>query len=127
MTEKTAMGMSKRDLVQVLGWSAALFGGAGVLAPRVLEVAYGIPRSPHARQLVRLFGTRMVVLAVWAFTARTPEERDRLLATAAGMNAVDAVTALAAARGTGGATAVRAAVTSAAYAAISATARSLEE
>lgn len=124
---KTALGMSKRDMVQVLGGSAALFGVAGVLAPRVLEVAYGIPPSPHSRQLIRLFGSRMVVLAAWTFTARTTEETDRVLAAAAGMNVIDALTALAAARGTGGATAVRAAATSAAYAALGLTARSMKK
>lgn len=124
---KTALGMSKRQLAQVLGGSAALFGVAGVLAPRVLEAAYGVPPTPHTRQLLRLFGSRMVVLAAWTFTAGTTEETDRVLAAAAGMNATDALAALAAARGTGGATAVRAAATSAAYAALSLTARSMEE
>jgi hypothetical protein len=124
---KTALGMPKPTLVRVLGGSAALFGVAGALAPRTLEVAYGIPTSPHTRQLLRLFGSRMVVLAAWAFTARTPEETDRVLAVSAAMNAADTLTALAAARGTGAATAVRAAVTSAAFAALSVTVRSLED
>jgi urease accessory protein UreF len=124
---KTAMGIAKPTWVRVLGGSAALFGVAGVLAPRTLEAAYDVPSSPHTRQLLRLFGSRMLALAAWTFTARTPEETDRVLAASAAMNVADAVTALAAARGTGGATAMRAAVTSAAFAALSVTVRSLED
>ena len=124
---RTALGMSRRALVQVLSGSAALFGVTGVLAPRALEVAYGIPPSPHARQLIRLFGSRMLALAAWSSTARTKEETDRVLAVAAGMNALDALTALASARATGRATAVRAAATSATFAALGVVVRSLEE
>ncbi len=77
---RTALGMSKRTLVQALGASAALFGVAGVLAPRALGTAYGVPSSPHTTQLLRLFGSRMLVLAAWSLTARTKEETDRVLA-----------------------------------------------
>lgn len=124
---KTALGMSKRTLVQVLGGSAALFGVAGVLAPRALGAAYGVPSTPHTTQLLRLFGTRMLVLAAWSFTARTKEETDRMLALAAGMNVVDVLTALTAARALGGATAVRAAVTSGTFAALGFAVRSLDD
>ena len=51
---KTALGMSRRTLVQALSGSAALFGITGVLAPRALEAAYGLPSSPHTRQLLRV-------------------------------------------------------------------------
>jgi hypothetical protein len=119
--------MSKRTLVRVLGSSAALFGATGVLAPRMLEAAYQVPPSPHTTQLLRLFGSRMLVLAAWTFTARTSEETGRALSAAAAMNTCDALTALAAAKGTGGATAVRAAATSGAFAALCFVARSLED
>jgi Domain of unknown function (DUF4267) len=124
---KTAWGMSKRQLVQVLGGSAALFGVTGVLTPRALGAAYGVPSSPHTTQLLRLFGSRMIALAAWTFTARTSEETDRVLAVAAGMNVVDTLTALASATGTGRATAVRAAATSGAFAALGFMIRSLED
>ena len=124
---KTALGMPKRTLVQTLTGSAALFGAAGVLAPRLLEVAYGVPSSPHATHLVRLFGSRMLALAAWSSTARTKEETDRVLAVAAGMNVIDVLTALASARGVGGATAARAAATSATFAALALVVRSLED
>jgi hypothetical protein len=124
---KTALGMSKRTLVQALTGSAALFGVTGVLAPRALGAAYGVPSSPHTTQLLRLFGSRMLVLAAWSFTARTKEETDRLLAVSAGMNVVDVLTALAAARAIGGVTATRAAATSATFAALSLAVRSLED
>jgi hypothetical protein len=71
---KTALGMPKRTLVQILNGSAALFGVTGLMAPRALEMTYGIPPSPHAAQLLRFFGTRMLALAAWGYTARTKEE-----------------------------------------------------
>ncbi len=124
---KTALGMSRAALVQVLSGSAALFGVTGVLAPRALEVAYGIPPSPHARQLIRLFGSRMLALAAWSSTARTKEETDRVLTVAAAVNLVDVLTAVAAARSLGTTTAVRAAATSGTFAALAFVVRSLED
>jgi predicted phage tail protein len=121
---KTALGMPKRTLVQSMGASAAAFGVAGVLAPQALGQAYGVPSSPHTTQLLRLFGSRMLALAAWTFTARTREETERVLAVAAAMNVVDVLIALAAARTTG-ATAVRAAATSATFAALGLAVRSL--
>ena len=124
---KTALGMPKATLVRGMGASALLFGGAGVLAPRALGAAYAVPPSPHTTQLLRLFGSRMLALAAWTFTARTQEEIDRLLAVAAGMNVVDALTALAAVGGTGRAAAVRAAATSGAFGVLALVVRSLDE
>jgi drug/metabolite transporter superfamily protein YnfA len=124
---KTALGMSKPTLVQVLTGSATLFGVTGVLAPRVLAAAYGVPSSPHTIQLLRLFGSRMLALAAWSSTARTKEETDRVLAVSGGMNLVDVLTALASARGTGGVTAARAATTSATFGALSLVVRSLDD
>jgi hypothetical protein len=120
------LGMSKGALVQCLGASAALFGAAGVLTPQALGAAYGVPSSPHTTHLLRLFGSRMLALAAWTFTARTKEETDRVLVTAAAMNSVDVLIALAAARTTG-ATAVRAAATSATFAGLGLAVRSLED
>jgi hypothetical protein len=71
---KTALGMSKGTLVRALSACAALFGVAGVLAPRALGAAYGVPSSPHTTQLLRLFGSRMLALAAWSFTARSLED-----------------------------------------------------
>lgn len=124
---KTALGMSKRTLVQALGGCAVLFGVTGVVAPRALGATYGVPPSPHTAQLLRLFGSRMLALAAWTFTARTKEETDRVLAVAAGMNLIDVLTALTAAQATGRATAVRAAATSATFAALGLAIRSLED
>jgi hypothetical protein len=124
---KTAMGMSKETLGQALNGSAAVFGVTGLFAPRMLGAAYGVPPSPHTAQLLRLFGSRMLALAAVGFTARTPEEKDRLLAVAVALNVVDAVTALAAGSGTGRSTAVRAAVTSGGFAVLGAVVRSLED
>ena len=123
---KTALGLSKRQLVQVLGGSAAAFGITGLLAPRALEATYGIPSTPHTRQLLRLFGTRMLALAAWTFTARTAEETNRVLAVATGLNVLDTLTAVASARSTG-ATALRAAATSGFFAGLTSVVRSLED
>lgn len=124
---KTALGMSRGTLVQALGGGAVVFGAAGVVAPRVLGAAYDVPSTPHTAQLLRLFGTRMLAIAAWTFTARTKEETDRVLAAAAGMNLVDSVTALATMRTTNRATAVRAAMTSAFFGALALTARALDD
>ncbi len=123
---KTLLGMPKGTWVTALGASAALFGGAGLLAPRALGAAYAVPPSPHTAQLLRLFGTRMLALAAWTFTARTEEEVDRVLAVAAGLNAVDALTALATSGSTGRAGAVRAAATSGGFGALGWAVRSLD-
>ena len=123
----TTLGFTRRQLVQAMGGSAALFGVAGVLTPRALEAAYGIPPSPHTTQLLRLFGSRMLALAAWTFTAKTKEETDRVLAVAAAMGVLDVLTALAAAPGTGRGTTVRAAGTSAFFAALAVVVRSLED
>jgi hypothetical protein len=123
----TALGMSRATLVQALTGGAVVFGAAGVLAPRALGATYGVPPSPHTTQLLRLFGSRMLALAAWSSTARTKEETDRALAVSAGMNVVDTLTALGSARTVGRATAMRAAATSAFFAALSLVVRSLED
>jgi hypothetical protein len=112
--------------VQGRGACAPAFGITGLLAPRALEATYGIPSSPHTRQLLRLFGTRMLAIAAWTFTARTAEEIDRVLAVATGLNVVDALTSLGSARSTG-ATGLRAAATSGFFAGLSYVVRSLED
>jgi hypothetical protein len=123
----TALGMSRGTLEQVLTGGAVVFGVAGVLAPGALGATYGVPSSPHTTQLLRLFGSRMLALAAWSSTARTKEETDRMLAVSAGMNVVDTLTALRSASSVGRATAMRAAATSAFFAAFSLVVRSLED
>lgn len=127
MAKTTLSGMSKQTLVQALAASAALFGATGVLAPQAMEAAYGLPSSPHTRQLLRVFGSRMLVLAAWAYTARTKEEIDRMLAASAAMNVLDTLTTLASAQAVGKATAVPGALTSATFAALGLAVRSLKD
>ncbi len=127
MAKSTLLGVSKQTMVQALGASAALFGATGVLAPRSMETAYGLPSSPHTRQLLRVFGSRMLVIAVWAYTARTKEETDRMLAASAAMNILDTLTTLASAQAVGRATAVPGALTSATFAAVGLAVRSLKD
>jgi len=123
---KTALGLPKSTLVQVMNWSAALFGVAGVLTPRALAATYSVPPSPHVTQLLRLFGSRMLALSALGFTARSKEETDRALAVAVGLNALDTATALLGARATGWSSATRAAATSATFGALAHTVRSLD-
>ena len=123
---KTALGIPRRTLVQSMGATSAAVGVACLLAPQPLGKAYGLPSSPHTMQLFRHSGTRTLALAAWTLTARTREETDRVLAVAVAMNVADVLIALAAARTTG-ATAVRAAATSAIFAALGLAVRSLED
>ena len=121
----TALGLRKQTLVRGMGACAALFGGAALLSPGALAAAYDVPPTPHTRQLIRLFGSRMLALSAWTFTART-EEADRVMAAAAGMNVLDVITALAGADGTGRTAALRAAATSGTFGALALAIRSLE-
>jgi hypothetical protein len=104
--------MSDDKLVQGLAAAAVAFGAAGVLAPRLVEVTYAVPSTPHTDQVLRLWGSRNLVLAGWILTARSEEETSRALTMLAGMNALDALTAVTVGRGTGAATWLRAALTS---------------
>jgi hypothetical protein len=118
--------MSKETAVQALAAAAAVFGVAGLLTPRVLEGAYAVPASPYTRQMLRLFGSRMLALAAWARSADTPEDRNTLLTVACGMNALDALTAVLA-PGEPAATRIRAALTSGLFGAIAGYARTLPD
>ena len=69
----------------------------------------------------------MLALAAWGYTARTTEETDRALAVVSAMNFVDALTALAAMGGTGRATALRGAATSAGFGVLGLVVRSLDD
>lgn len=122
----TVAPVSKQNAVQALAVSAAAFGATGLLFPRVLEAAYAVPSSPYTRQLLRLFGTRMLALSAWGLTAESPTSRNRLLAVAACMNGADALTA-GLARGEPAATRIRGALTSALFAALAGYARSLPD
>lgn len=104
---------SKQSLVRGLGAAGVAFGLTGLLAPRAMEGVYGIPSTPHTRQLLRLFGSRTLALAVWGLTARTDEELDRGLALIGGMSLLDAVTSLVTRGTTGTSNALRAATSSA--------------
>ena len=127
MAKSTLLGMSKQTLVQGLSASAALFGVVGVLAPQAMEAAYGVPSSPHTRALLRVFGSRQLALAAWAYTARTKEETDRMLAASVGMNLLDVLTTLASAQTVGRATVLPGALTSGTFAALCFAVRSMED
>ncbi|TFV62246.1 hypothetical protein E4P41_07695 [Geodermatophilus sp. DF01-2] len=118
--------MSKQQLARALGATGAAFGLLSVVAPRAVAGAYGVPVTPAGLQLQRLFGSRALAVAGLALTARTDEEVDRGLAAVAAMNAIDAVTALAAAKGAGRPTTLRAVVSSAAYGAAALAVRSMK-
>lgn len=113
---QTVAGMDKKTLAKALSGAGAAFGVLSVVAPREVAHAYGVPVTPGGLQLQRLFGSRALVIAALGLTARTDEELDRGLLAIAAMNALDAVTALAAAaRGTTRATTIRAIASSVVY------------
>ena len=115
--------MSDDKLVQGLAAAAVAFGAGGVLAPRVVAATYAVPSTPHNKQLLRLWGSRNLVLAAWILTARSDEETSRALTMLAGMNALDALTAVTVGRDTGAATSIRASLTSGFFAAATAALR----
>ena len=110
-------GMSKKDLVKALGAAVSAFGVTSIVAPGPMGAAYGVPDTPHGRQMQRLLVARTLALGLWGLTAKTEEESQRGLALVAGMNLVDAITALRAAKEMGSAATIRGAVSSAVYAA----------
>ncbi len=119
-------GMSKQTLAKVLGAGGAAFGLLSVVAPKAVAGAYGVPVTPAGLQLQRLFGSRALAISVLALTARTDDEVDRGLAVVAGVNALDALTALAAARDAGQRTTLRAVASSLAYGAAALVVRSMK-
>ena len=119
-------GMSEQQLARVLGAAGAAFGLTSIVAPRVVAGTYGVPVTPAGLQLQRLFGSRALAISVLALTARTDEEVDRGLAVVAGMNAIDALTALGAAAQAGRATTLRAVASSLAYGATALVVRSMK-
>jgi len=122
----TVAGMSKQQLARALGATGAAFGLTSVVAPRVVARSYGVPVSPAGLQLQRLFGSRALAISVLALSAKTEEETNRGLAVLAGANAIDALTALAAAAQAGRPTTLRAVVSSVAYGAAALAVRSLK-
>jgi Domain of unknown function (DUF4267) len=120
-------GMSKQSLVTGLGSAVCAFGAVSTLFPRAFAKAYGVPDTPHGRQMQRLLGARTVALGVWGLTAKSEEESQRALAVVAGMNLLDAVTALRAAKEMGSAATMRGVASSAAYAAAALGLRALSD
>ncbi|MGY1593882.1 DUF4267 domain-containing protein [Geodermatophilus sp. SYSU D00708] len=121
----TTAGTSKQSLARALGAAGAAFGLVSVVAPRAVARSYGVPITPAGLQLQRLFGSRTLAVAALALTARSDEEVDRGLAVVAAMNAVDSLTALAAARQAGSRTSVAAIISSLAYGAAALAIRSM--
>ncbi len=122
----TVAGMSKQQLARALGVTGAAFGLTSIIAPRTVAGGYGVPVTPAGLQLQRLFGSRALAISVLALSAKTEEETNRGLAVVAGMNAIDALTALAAAAQAGRPTTLRAVVSSVAYGAAALAVRSLK-
>jgi hypothetical protein len=122
----TVAGMSKQQLARALGVTGAAFGLTSIIAPRTVAGGYGVPVTPAGLQLQRLFGSRALAISVLALSAKTEEETNRGLAVLAGANAIDALTALAAAAQAGRPTTLRAVVSSVAYGAAALAVRSLK-
>jgi hypothetical protein len=122
----TVAGMSKQQLARALGVTGAAFGLTSIVAPRTVAGGYGFPVTPAGLQLQRLFGSRALAISVLALSAQTEEETNRGLAVLAGANAIDALTALAAAAQAGRPTTLRAVVSSLAYGAAALAVRSMK-
>ena len=119
-------GMSKQTLAKALGAGGLAFGLLSVVAPRAVANSYAVPVTPAGLQLQRLFGSRALAISVLALSAKTEEETNRGLAVLAGANAIDALTALAAAAQAGRPTTLRAVVSSVAYGAAALAVRSMK-
>ena len=122
----TVAGMSKQQLARALGVTGAAFGLTSIVAPRTVAGGYGVPVTPAGLQLQRLFGSRALAISVLALSAKTEEETNRGLAVLAGANAIDALTALAAAAQSGRPTTLRAVVSSVVYGAAALAVRSMK-
>ena len=80
---------------QALGWGSLAFGVMGTIAPGPLRSAYGDRMSSGGSldYFSRTWGTRTAVLGALTLMATSDEERKRIAALAAAMNAVDSLTA----------------------------------
>lgn len=80
---------------QALGWGSLVFGVMGTVAPATLRRAYGDRMSSGGSldYFSRTWGTRTAVLGALTLMATSEEERKRIAALAAAMNAVDSLTA----------------------------------
>jgi hypothetical protein len=80
---------------QVIGWGSLGFGLLGAVAPGALRAAYGDRASGGGSldYFSRTWGTRTAVLGALTLMAASDEERKRIAALAAVMNAVDSLVA----------------------------------
>ena len=80
---------------QFVGWGSLGFGIMGAVAPGALRSAYGDKASSGASldYFSRTWGSRTAVLGALTLMASSDEERKRIAALAAAMNAVDSLTA----------------------------------
>lgn len=82
-------------VTKAIGAGSVAFGVLATLAPGALRAAYGDSASSGGSldYFGRAWGTRTVVLGVLTLSAGSDVERKRIAALAAGMNAVDSISA----------------------------------
>jgi hypothetical protein len=115
MTDQTSVD----NTLRLIGVGSLGFGAAALVAPGVLNKAYGIDEeSPALSYLDRMWGSRTALLGALSLTAG-PEERKRLALGGAVLNTVDTISVLAT-PGLSGRTKVMAGLTTAAFAAAAA-------
>lgn len=107
--------LTKSTVGNAMAAGAVGFGAAGILAPRALARAYGLPSTPPVRFMARLWGTRNAALGALYLTSRSEGARRNMVVAEVAVNAADAVLA-ATASGVSARTRVMAAATSAAFA-----------
>ena len=80
---------------QAIGWGSLAFGVMGTFAPGALRSAYGdkVSSGGSLDYFGRTWGTRTAVLGALTLMASSDEERKRIAALAAAMNAVDSLSA----------------------------------
>jgi hypothetical protein len=105
---------------QSIAYGALGFGGLAVTAPGVFTAVYGLEGDGNLRTMVRLWGTRNLVLGTLSLLTEDPAQRRTFAMLTTALNVVDTVIVL----GAGSDVPVRArvggALTTAAFAAASA-------
>lgn len=113
--------METKQVEQAMNWSGLGFGVLAATAPGVFLKAYGVHRHDEMLSwMTRLWGTRTAVISILMLRLQDQEDRRGLLTALLAMNAVDTGIALTRGSDAPAGTKRQAALTSTAFAAVSA-------
>lgn len=79
------------DIQKAVGVGSVAFGAMAALTPRLFLGLYGVPNEANVRTMTRIWGTRTAVLGALVFSLEGVENRQKLAAMSAAMNAADAI------------------------------------